>query len=79
MTTKLDIELETFNRNRTALLGQARGKFALIKGDRIVDLFESQQDAINRGYKEFGNEPFLVKQILEVDTLENFTSSNLAV
>lgn len=79
MTTKLDIELKTFNQKRTELLGQARGKFVLIKGDQLVDIFESQSDAINRGYKEFGNEAFLVKQILEVDTLENFMSSNLSV
>jgi len=79
MTTKLDHELATYAAHREELLGSARGKFVLIKGERLVGTFESQQDAIERGYEEFGNEPFLVKQILEVDVPFNFTSFLVAV
>ncbi len=79
MTTKLDKELQTYEAHREELLGSNRGKFVLIKGERLVGTFESQQDAIERGYEEFGNEPFLVKQILDVDVPFNFTSFLVAV
>ena len=74
MATGLEHELEVFERNRVALLGTSKGKFVLVKGDRIVDTFESQQDAIKRGYELYGNAPFLVKQVLEFDPPLNFTS-----
>jgi hypothetical protein len=74
MATGLEQELETFERNRSALLGTAKGKFALVKGAQVVDTFESQQDAIKRGYDLYGNVPFLVKQVLEFDVPLNFTS-----
>jgi hypothetical protein len=74
MATGLEQEVDTFERNRSALLGTARGKFALVKGGDVVDTFESQQDAIKRGYELYGNAPFLVKQVLEFDMPLNFTS-----
>ena len=79
MVTKLDREIGYFEATRDQLLGKAKGKFALIKGDKLIDIFENQLDALKAGYEKFGNEPFLVKQVLEVDTPQNFTSYQLAV
>ncbi len=79
MATKLDREVEYFEATRDQLLGKAKGEFALIKGETLIDIFENQIDAIKVGYEKFGNEPFLVKQILEVDTPQNFTSYQLAI
>ncbi len=31
-------------------------------------------DALKRGYELYGNEAFLVKEILEVEIVQNFTS-----
>jgi hypothetical protein len=75
--TGLEEELTTYESHRAELLGAARSKYVLIKGTRIVDTFESVQDALKRGYDEFGNEPFLVKQVLDVDLPANFTSFQL--
>lgn len=79
MAIKLEQEIKYFETARDQLLGKAKGKFALIKGDKLIDIFENQLDAIKIGYEKFGNEPFLVKQILEVDTPQNFTSHQLAL
>ena len=75
----LEKELTYFERHRSELLGRAKGKFALIKDETLVDTFDSQFDAIRAGYRKFGNEPFLVKQIVAVDVPLNFTSFNLGV
>lgn len=74
MATMLDQELRTFEAKRSELLGRSREKFVLIKGDKIIDILDSHADALKRGYENFGNQPFLVKQILDVDVPQNYTS-----
>ena len=68
MEEVLAVEKATYRKHRKELLGKARGKFVLIKGEEVVDTFDTEGDAVRRGHKKFGNVPFLVKQILEVET-----------
>jgi len=79
MTTKLDTELETYAQHKEELLGRARERFVLIKGSTVVGVFDSPADALQKGYEEYGNEPFLVKQVLDVDLPQNFTSFEVAL
>jgi hypothetical protein len=67
-------ELETYRIHKAELLGRANGKFVLIVGERIIDVFESPGDAVKRGHEEVGNEPFLVRQVQEVEVPLNYTS-----
>jgi len=76
---KLKQELETFESHKAELVGKAKGKYVLIKNTEIVDTFDTPIDAIKQGYKNFGNVPFLVKQIVEVEIPENFTSNLLRI
>lgn len=78
-TSSLERELAYFDQYRPELLERAKGRFALIKGGALIDTFDSQFDAIRAGYREFGNAPFLVKQIVAVDVPLNFTSFNVGV
>lgn len=79
MNTILDKELKTFDQQRETLLGSAEGKFVLIKDNVVVGIYDSKMDAIAQGYQQFGNVPFLVKQILKIETPQNFVSSLLRV
>lgn len=79
MPELLDTELEAYERYRDELLGKSEGKFVLIHKDQIVGVFDSKKDAIEQGYERFGNVPFLVKQILKVETPQNFVSSILGI
>ncbi len=72
-------ELETFEAQKSGLLGESRGKYALIKDDQVVGVFDTRQDAIRQGYERFGNVPFLVKQIVELEVPQNFTSNLLGI
>ena len=76
-TTSLETELRTFRSRRDELVGRAKGKYVLIKGDRVVGFFEDQTDAITNGFQEFGNTAFLVKLITDVDVPLNLTSLNI--
>ncbi len=67
METLLSEEMATYTTHREQLLGRAKGKYVLIKRDRILGEFESRRDALQRGYDEYGNAPFLVKRIVETE------------
>jgi len=62
----LEKELETY-KNKLSELKQYEGKFVLIHGEEIVDTCTSYEDALKKGYKEFGLKPFLVKQIRSIE------------
>lgn len=62
----LEKELQTY-KSKLPELKEHEGKYVLIHGDDIVDIFSSYEDAIKRGYKDFGLTPFLVKQIHTVE------------
>jgi len=79
MSAILDKELKTFDQQRDTLLGSAEGKFVLIKDNIVVGIYDSKMDAIAQGYQQFGNVPFLVKQILKIETPQNLVSSLLSV
>jgi len=72
-------ELETYEKNKQNLLRDNRGKYVLIKGKEIINVFDTQADAVKVGIDKFGNSPFLVKKIQEVDTPQNFTSNHIKV
>lgn len=76
---ELDAELRYFNARRTELLHDAPGKFALVKGERLLGVFDSETAAIRQGYETLGNVPFLVKKVTETDIPLNLTSFNLRV
>lgn len=58
----LEKELATYAAKLPELSG-SEGKFALVHGDKFVDVYTSYEDAIKAGYNHFGLTPFLVKQI----------------
>ncbi|HUP70143.1 MAG TPA: hypothetical protein VM142_10055 [Acidimicrobiales bacterium] len=74
MSDPLAIELATFRKHRDELVGSSLNRYVLIHGDQIVSTYESEQDAINEGYRQFGNVTFLVKRITPVDLPLNFLS-----
>jgi len=79
MTELLKKEIETYKAHKAELVGQSKGKFVLIKDDKVVDVYDTKMDAIRQGYERFGNVPFLVKLVVEVEVPLEFTSNLLAV
>lgn len=79
MEQLLTAELETYERHRDELLGTSEGKYVLINGDQVIGVFDTEKDAIDQGYERLGNVPFLVKQVVTVETPQNFVSNLLAI
>lgn len=73
MPNLLDEEFQTFEKHKSDLLSDNVGRFVLIKGDQIIDVFDTQLDAVRQGYKRFGNVPFLAKKIVDVEDTIHFS------
>lgn len=65
---QLERELATY-REKLPELVQHEGQYVLIHGDSVADVFATYQDALRQGYRRFGLEPFLVKQILSTERI----------
>lgn len=64
----LDRELQTYKQKLPELIAnEAEGKFVLIHGGDVVDVFGTYEDAIKEGYAKFKLEPFLVKQVAAIE------------
>lgn len=62
-TPDLAKELETYAAHKDELVRKAEGQFVVIHGDRVVNTWDTFEDALKAGYDEFGLERFLIKQI----------------
>ena len=77
MTDILREELETYQQNKKKLVDESNGKYVLIKGKSIIGVYESEKDALKEGITKFGNVPFLVKRIEEIEQVQHYTSNIL--
>jgi hypothetical protein len=56
---------------------KAPGQYALVKGEVLAGTFRSELEAVGAGYRQLGNEAFLVKRIVEADLPLIFATFNL--
>jgi hypothetical protein len=62
---ELDRELETFQKELPRLLKDYAGKYALVFGDRVDSIWDTEEEALDAGDDRFGLAPYLVKRILK--------------
>lgn len=73
----LEKEAKYFDSKLNELAKTDMGKFAIIKEEQIVGIFESVIDALKVGYEKFKEQPFFVKQILPAQQPLNFANNYL--
>jgi hypothetical protein len=57
-------EWQTFKREVYRLVGEGQaGRFALLKGDQLVGVWDTRLAAAEAGRQQFGGEPFLIQEI----------------
>jgi len=71
-TVALEQEQKTYEQNLDRLKGQ-EGKFVLIRGDDVIGVYDTYQDALKAGYEQFKLLPFLVKQVRVVENIQFFS------
>ena len=75
----LDKELAAYEAAKPGLLPTECGRYVLVREGQLVATFAAESDAIKAGYQKFGNVPFLVKQVAEVECPINIGSELLAI
>ena len=72
MGITLEKEYRVFKDHRDELLARGEGKFVLIKGETVVDVFASYEDALKEGLRHFGDVPFLIQEIQREEDVQFF-------
>ena len=71
-TNFLQYEINRYEKELKNLF-RHEGKFALIKGDNEIEIFDTSNDALKVGYEKYGLEPFLVRRISSMETILRFS------
>lgn len=72
-------ELEFFESKREEWIKIYEGKFALVKGNRLIDTFTTLEEAYRKGVELFGNGPFLIKVISKEEKIEKIPALTLGI
>ena len=63
----LEEELDFFEKQRAEWLDKHSDRVALVKGHKLIGMFDTEQEAIESGARQFGLTSFLVKRITAED------------
>ena len=66
----LETELKYFEAHRAAWVQHHEGKFALIKGEHLQGVYDTDAAAFEAGVDAWGNVSFLIKEIRGEDRVE---------
>ena len=62
---QLETEFRWFTLQKRKWLPENKDKFALVKGIKLINFYETLEDAYEAGLRKFGEKPFLVKKVSE--------------
>ena len=68
----LELEIQTYQEKLPELI-QHEGKYALVHGNDLVNIYGTYEDAIKEGYARFQLQPFMVKQIHAIEQVQQIT------
>ena len=66
----LQEELKYFSSIKKELLKSSPGKYALIKGEKLLGTFDTESEAYSKGIELLGNVPFLIKEIIRTESID---------
>jgi hypothetical protein len=75
----LQTELEYFQKHKQEYLNLYKGQFVLIKGEEFAGSFTTEAEAYKAGLEKFGNQPFLIKQVLDDDGTVSYPSLSIGL
>jgi len=76
---ELEEEFEFYQAKKAEWLGKYKDKFVLIKGRELIDVYASFEDAYKEGVKRYGIQPFFIKQVTEIESIEETPSLTLGI
>lgn len=75
----LDKELKYFESKKSEFLKTYENQFVLIKGEKLIGSFTTPAEAYKKGVEVYGNEPFLIKQVLKTESAADLPALTVGV
>ena len=75
----LETERRFYEAHRKELLQKYRNLFVLVKENDLIGVFPDAQTAHREGVNKFGLQPFLIKQVLDVEPVNLAPIASLLV
>jgi len=72
-------ELAYYNEHRAEFLSKYEWKHLLIKGQELIGVFDDAEAAYVEGLRRFGNNPFLIKQVLREEPVQQIPALSLGI
>ena len=72
-------ELEYYKINKDELLKYHENQFVVIKDEKLLGAYTTEQEAYEAGLKELGNVPFLIKHVTKEEEIVRFPALSLAL
>lgn len=72
-------ELEYYRENKDTLLQHNENQFVVIKNNKLIGAFTTEQEAYEGGLKQLGNVPFLVKRVTKEEEIIRFPALAVGV
>jgi hypothetical protein len=72
MSVILNKEYKTYLAHLDEFISRHLNQFVLIKDDRIIDFFNSYEQALKAGLKDFGNVAFFIKEVRKDEEVHFF-------
>lgn len=79
MNNILKDEMLAFEAQKERLLATASNRWVLIRGERVIGLYDTEHQAMTEGYRQFLDRPFLVKRIERVERVHFISSARPTV
>jgi len=68
-----------YKANKDKLLEKHLNSFVLIKGNKIIGFFNSEEAAYKAGLKRIGNQAFLIKRVMKEEDVSQFPALTLGI
>ena len=75
----LETEITYFEEHKAEWLKVYKTQFALIKDRELLGTFTTHDEAYQEGINKLGNQPFLIKQVIEEEELVQFPALTVGV
>ena len=72
MTNQLETEYKTYLDHSNEFVSKHLNEFVLIKGDKVINFYQSYKEALEAGLARFGNVPFFVKAVAKEEEIHVF-------
>ena len=72
-------ELKYYKENKDKLLKHHENQFVVIKGDKLIGAFTTEEEAYEAGLRALGNVSFLIKRVTKEEEVVRFPALSIGV